>query len=446
MLIFIDLDGTITNTVHPSWKPYKDGQENYSMENYLANYPLPLINGAREFIASRKSKGDSLVIVSDSHYKYVNPICKILGLDNVSLADKPNTNKLNDYLELHPDYKVMIENKDTFFIGDTKLDIEIGRKIGVKTIWFLPYQITDEIKDERDGIGDEMLCRKMGPTYEARTFHEIETILDSPLENLYSIEAAFAGKQSNRSVKFSYNKYRDGSYACIRCLARQEQGACDTYGCADKYFMLSNPQRTREFLQTLANGISSYINQDAIKRQGWDYFTYLTDKQSTIPTNKMKEIFDLIETDIKKVLLLKWANNVLGSLRNKNLYKERQAFLQEYLSVECPIETTTDLFGQPAGREISLTGRNVIVLDDQLTTAATAWYVIRKMREKGAKNILFIAIFQMVLAVNNDILCPMCGKPMLLKMRRSDGHRFYSCTPPQYGGNGCGYIIDITNQ
>lgn len=53
MLIFIDLDGTITNTVHPSWKPYKDGQENYSMENYLANNPLPVINGAKEFIASR---------------------------------------------------------------------------------------------------------------------------------------------------------------------------------------------------------------------------------------------------------------------------------------------------------------------------------------------------------------------------------------------------------
>ncbi len=446
MLIFIDLDGTITNTVHPSWKPYKDGQENYSMENYLANNPLPIINGAREFIASRKSKGDSLVIVSDSHYKYVTPICKMLGLDNVSLADKPNTNKLNDYLELHPDYKAIVENRDTFFIGDTKLDIEIGRKIGAKTIWFLPYQITDEIRDERDGIGDEMLCRKMGPTYEARTFHEIETILDSPLENLYSIEAAFAGSKSNRSVKFSYNRYRDGSYACIRCLARQEQGVCDIYGCGDKYFMISNPQRTHEFLQTLANGISSYINQDTIKRQGWDYFTYLTDKQSTIPANKMKEIFDLIETDVKKVQLLKWANNVLGSLRNKNLYKERQAFLQEYLSVECPMETTIDLLGNYAENEISLTGKNIVVLDDQLTTAATAWYVIRKMKEKGAKNILFIAIFQMVLAVNNDILCPMCGKPMLLKMRRSDGHRFYSCTSPQYGGNGCGYIIDIKNQ
>lgn len=444
MLIFIDLDGTLVNTVHPSWKPYKDGQENYLVGNFVDK--VPVFNGAKDFIRSRKSKGDTLIVVSDSHFRYVNPICKMLGLANVSLADKPNTKKLNEYLDLHPDYKVQVENRNTFFIGDTKLDIEIGRKIGAKTIWFLPYQITDEIKDERDGIGDEMLCRKMGPTYETRTFQDIETILDSPLDNLYSVEAAFAGYQSPKSIKFSYNRYRDGSYACIRCLARQEQGVCDSYGCGDKYFMMSNPQRTPDFLQKLAKGISTYINQNAIKGQHWDYFTYLTDKRSTIPPNKMKGVFDLVETDVKKILLLKWADNVQGSLRNKNLYQERQTFLQEYLSVECPKETTTDILEQYNEQQISLSGKNIVVLDDQLTTSATAWYVIRKLKEKGAKNILFIAIFQMILAVNNDVLCPMCGKPRLLKIRRSDGHRFYSCTPPQYKGNGCGYIMDISNR
>ena len=197
MLIFLDLDGTLINTVHPSWKPYKDGIKTYPISN------IPIFEGAIEFIRSRKSKGDILVVVSDSHFKYVNPICNMLGLDSVSLADKPNTKKLNDYLNLHPDHKVQVENKETFFIGDTKLDIEIGRKIGAKTIWFLPYQITDEIKDERDGIGDEMLSRKMGPTYEARTFQEIEAILDFPLDNLYSVEAAFAGNQSKKSIKLA---------------------------------------------------------------------------------------------------------------------------------------------------------------------------------------------------------------------------------------------------
>ena len=61
MLIFLDLDGTLINTVHPGWKPYKDGLEDYPVTM------LPFIDGAKEFIAARKEKGDSLVIVSDSH-------------------------------------------------------------------------------------------------------------------------------------------------------------------------------------------------------------------------------------------------------------------------------------------------------------------------------------------------------------------------------------------
>ena len=36
-----------------------------------------------------------------------------------------------------------------------------------------------------------------------------------------------------------HNKYSDDTYACIRCLARQEQGACDKYARADKYYMMS---------------------------------------------------------------------------------------------------------------------------------------------------------------------------------------------------------------
>ena len=160
----------------------------------------------------------------------------------------------------------------------------------------------------------------------------------------------------------------------------------------------------------------------------------------------MKEIFDLVDTDIEKVYLLKWADTVIGSLRNRNLYNERQAFLQQYLLVECPTEMVTDKFGSNIEQPLSLTGKNIIVLDDQLTTAATAWHVIRKLKEQGVRNVLFIAMFQMTLTVNNDVMCPRCGKPMLLKIRRSDGCRFYSCTPPQYRGEGCGYIINVPNQ
>lgn len=444
MLILIDLDGTLINTVHPSWKPYKDGQENCIIENYLAQ--LPFFSGAREFLSSRKAKGDNVVVVSDSHFRYVNPICNMLGVECISLADKPNTSKLYQFIETRPDYKQDLENGDCFVIGDTRLDIELGRQIGALTIWFLPYQITEEIKDDRDGIGDEMLSKKYGPTYAAKTFDEMDRIIDAPLSNLYSIEATFANSTSYRAVRFSDNLYRDGSYACIRCLARQEQGSCDKYARADKYYILSTPQRTQEFVRTLATGISNYINQTELVRQGWDYFTYLTDKSSTTPPNKMREIFDQVETSIPKVQLFKWADNVHGSLREQNLYSDRQVFLQDYLSVESPTVTNIDILGQEQQTALSLSGKNIIVLDDQLTTAATAWHVIKKLKEKGARNILFVAMFQMTLSVNNGVICPRCGKPMLIKIRRIDGHRFYSCTPPEYRGDGCGYIQDIPEQ
>lgn len=440
MLIILDLDGTIINTVHPSWKPYKDGQQDYPVTQ------IPLFIGAKEFIASRKHKGDSLVIASDSHPRYVNPIADMLGVEALSLADKPNNKKIIEFLDSHPQYKQMVAEGNCLMVGDTKLDIELGRRIGALTCWILPYQITDEIKDERDGVGDEMASKKMGPTFAVKTLTELERIIDSPLDNLYSIESSFAGGKSFKAIRFSDNRYIDGSYSCIRCLARQEQGACDKYARADKYYLMSNPNRTQDLLQSLANGISTYINQPVIMNQGWDYFTYLTDKVSTVPANKMKAIFDLVSTSITKCELLKWSDSTQGSLRNHNLYNERKAFLEQFLTVSIPKEKVTDLFGGEMEQPISIQEKNIIVLDDQLTTGATAWHVIHKLKEKGAKNILFIAMFQMVLAVNNnDVICPRCGKPMIMKIRRSDGHRFYSCTPPEYRGDGCGFIIDIQN-
>ncbi len=441
MLILLDLDGTLINTVHPAWKPYKDGLQDYPVTQ------VPIFPGTMEFIASRKQKGDSLVIVSDSHPRYVEPIAKLFGVEALSLADKPNNRKLNDFLVSHLQYKQMVSEGDCMMVGDTKLDIELGRRIGALTCWILPYQITNEIRNERDGIGDEMGSKKMGPTFAVKSLTELEGILESPFNHLYSIESSFAGGQSLNAVRFSDNRYMDGSYAYIRCLARQEQGACDKYARADKYYLMSNPNRTADFLQSLANGISSYINQSAVMDQRWDYFTYLTDKASTVPENKMKAIFDLVATSIPKVELLRWSENTQGSLRNRNLYNERREYLEQFLMVSLPTETVKDLNGVESEQPISIQGRSIVVIDDQLTTGATAWHVIHELKEHGARNILFIALFQMVLEVNsNDVVCPRCGKPMIMKIRRIDGHRFYSCTPPEYRGDGCGFIVDIQNQ
>lgn len=56
----------------------------------------------------------------------------------------------------------MVDNGNCIMVGDTKLDIELGRRIGALTCWILPYLITKDITDKRDGIGDEMASKKWG--------------------------------------------------------------------------------------------------------------------------------------------------------------------------------------------------------------------------------------------------------------------------------------------
>ena len=440
MLILIDLDGTILNSIHPTWKPYRDGQDNFRIDNYLDK--LPFFPDSKEFLQKQKEKGNTVLIVSDSHPKYVVPICRYIDCDSVSLADKPNKVKLFSYLDMHPNYKRMVESGDCVFIGDTALDIELGRRMGIPTIWLLPYRITEEIKNEKDKVGDEMASLKMGPTFAAKSFVEIQQILENPINNLYAIESVFAGGESLRAIKYSQNKFMDGSYAALRCLARQESGVCDKYARADKYYLIANPNRPVELLMNLAKGVSSYLNQPAVANQGWDYITYLTDKQTTVPRNKMKELFDMIETQIPKVQLLKWSDTVSGSLRSRNLYNERREFLEQYLTVDAADVKDQEIFQQGDDVRLNINGKNIVVIDDQLTTSATAWYVIHKLKAKGAKNILFIALFQMILPVESDVLCPNCGKPMTIKIRHSDGYKFYSCIPSRFNGAGCGYTID----
>lgn len=441
MLILIDLDGTILNSVHPTWKTYKDGQGDCRIDDYLDR--LPFFPGAKEFLQKQKEMGNTVLVVSDSHPRFVDPICKYIDCDSVSLAGKPNKVQLSSFLDSHPYYKEMVESGDCVFIGDTALDIELGRRIGIPTIWILPYSITNEIKNEKDKVGDLMACIKMGPTYVAKNFADIQLILDNPIDNLYALESIFVGGESLRAIKYSQNRFMDGSYVALRCLARQEAGASDRYARGDKYYLFASPNRSTELLMTLAKGVSLFLDQPAVASQGWDYITYLTDKQTTVPMNKMKELFDMIETRIPKVQLLKWSDNVEGSLRSRNLYDERRYFLEQYLSLEVADVEEQGLFQEKNNDRPNINGKNIIVIDDQLTTSATAWYIIHKLKAKGAKNILFIALFQMALPVESDVVCPVCGKTMQIKIRHNDGVKFYSCTPPKFGGDGCGKTLPI---
>lgn len=423
MLIFIDLDGTLVDTIHHSWAPFRDGQGDVNVKNV---YAFP---GAIEFLNSFREAGHSIVLVSDSHPRYVSKFKVYFGLDGIDLADKPNTVKLMNYIASRSDLLALMQDRSQcFFIGDTKLDIETGRRLGIRTILLTQYNVSKEDIDWRNGIGDEQGSKKMGPTYYAKNFVEVASILNAPEQNLYSIEGVFAGAISRCAVKY-YERYSDGSVDLICCLARQEQGTCDPYARADKYYQISNDKRSYDFLKALADGVKFYIDEVVSHTyESWDAFTYITDKSTTQPPNKMKEIFDLVDTVIPKQIIFAWSEQVQGSLRDRYYYSERRDFLNQYLHIVDSVD---------------LNGKNIIVLDDQLTTGATAFYVIKMLHELGARNVMVIAMFQMILPVSDGKICPRCGQEMSIKIKHNDGKRFYSCVPKEFKGTGCGYIENI---
>jgi phosphoglycolate phosphatase-like HAD superfamily hydrolase len=421
MIVFLDLDGTLTDTAHERFKPFKDGLEETILNN------IPVFNGAKQFILNLKNSGHKPIILSDSHPKYVNKIAQqIFQIPAISLTDKPNVEKTLYYINSNPELSPFIEDKDNFMIvGDSWLDIEIGRRLSIRTVLTQFYNASSI--EERDGIGQDWKPIKMGPTYYAKNYEELYSIIQNPIGNLLAIEAIFQNQNSSKAVKFLHRPYSDG-FATFRCLARQEDGECDKYAKADKYYQIDNPNRSDVFLNSLAKATSNYLDEVACYQNfHWDYFTYVSDKKTTTPPNKMKEIFDLVNTSFTKIKLFEWNENVIGKLRNQPNYEARRKFIANNLYII---------------NEIELKGKRIIVLDDQFTSSATANEICSQLRNKGVKNILFIALFYLILPIESKV-CPNCGKPLKIKIRKNDGNRFYSCLPQQFGGLGCGYTKNI---
>lgn len=404
----------------------KDGVVGTDVE-LIKKYVFP---GAMSFIKDQQTLGNKLYIISDSHPKYVKVIAEqIFNLPYLSLADKPNDVKTLNFIESIHELKKEFHNKDNFIlVGDSWLDIALGRLLNIKTVLAQFYDATEF--DVRDGIGDERTQIKQGPTYYAQNFNDVANIISNPLDNLLALEAVFQGKTSSKSVNFYFQKHADG-FTAFRCLARQEGGECDKYARADKYLKIDDPTRSVEFLQKLALSVSNYLKKvEAQNKYSWDYLSYVSDKRTTSPPNKMKNIFDLIESSVPKVKLFEWDKNVTGKLRNQPDYRSRREFITKYLS-------TYD--------SIDLKHKNVMVIDDQFTSSATAFEISTQLRNRGAKNILFIALFYLILPLSSKI-CPDCGMKMLIKINRNRGNKFYSCVPPKYKGKGCGKIINMPNE
>jgi FMN phosphatase YigB (HAD superfamily) len=432
-IILLDLDGTLTNTAHASFKPMKDGKEETELSK------IPLFDGALEFVKSLKEKGYEAIIASDSHPRYVRKIAEqIFDLEYISLCDKPNISKVRNYLfdrsldtVGHPNIDEKSEKDDFFMIGDSWLDIELGRRLKIKTILTKFYKAKSV--EARDGIGQDWKPIKIGPTYYAKSFDEILDIIEKPFENLLSIEAIFQGKKSDKMVRFLRRNY-NGNFTAFRCLARQEDGECDRFARADKYFQIDNFRRSPEFLKNLAQGVSNYLKRVAkYPEYEWHYLTYVTDKKTTKPPNKMKEIFDLIESKYPKIEMFKWVDDVDGKLRQQPDYKARRAFISKNINII---------------NEVDVKGKNIIIIDDQFTSSATGNEIAYQLRKNGTKNILFVALFYLILPIVSKT-CPRsvngetCGQPLKIKIRKLDGNKFYSCVPPKYGGKGCGYTENI---
>ena len=440
MVILLDLDGTLIDTAHEKFKPYKDGLRDFDINE------IPIFPGAVEFVKKleEEENGNFVFIVSDSHPKYVNKIAsEIFGFiiedgpfsQVIYLADKPNIEKTYSQLkafahELDPHVPMINvpNDRDEFIlIGDSWLDIELGRRLNISTVLTQFYKATSI--EERDGIGQDWKPIKMGPTYYAKSFNELTNIIENPLKELLSLEAVFLNENSDKMVKFLYRNY-NGNFTAFRCLARQEDGECDRFARADKYYQIDNPTRSHEFISLLAKSVTNYLSRvEKFPEYQWDYLTYVSDKKTTTPPNKMKEIFDLVSSKFNKIKLFEWSEDVEGSLRNQPNYQTRRNFISKYLKIIDGID---------------LKDKSVIVIDDQFTSSATANEISLQLRNKGVKNILFVSLFYLILPIESKI-CPKCSNLLKIKIKKIDGAKFYSCLPPKFRGNGCGYTENIAN-
>lgn len=432
--LLIDLDGTLVDTADPALKPMKDGQAETDLSQ------IRVFEGATNFIAEAINLGFRCVVLSDSHPKYVNPIVKQFFGDiaALSLADKPNTLKT---LKFFQEQSINHSDSVCYVIGDSWLDTELGRGLQVPTILTGFYEAkTLEI---RDGIGDYVKNVKSGSTYYARSYAEVLRILKNPLDNLLCLEAGFRGINSHkaRNPRFSSDAPANGKFTAYRILARQAQGECDQYHATANYFEFNRLDRSQELLHTIRNAILVYIEWVlSYQSYSWDIFTYVPDKGTTQPANKMGELFNLIAEQIEErkhhlssLNIFEWSEEVSSSTRKQPTAAERRTFVSSNLNLR---------------PDINVKNKNVIILDDQYTTGATADALADKLRVKGAQNVLFIALFHLVAPVNSSKLCPSCiakglEKQLQVKINRQTGTKFYSCVLPKFGGNGCGYTENI---
>lgn len=78
-------------------------------------------------------------------------------------------------------------------------------------------------------------------------------------------------------------------------------------------------------------------------------------------------------------------------------------------------------------RGTDLSGKNVLVIDDVITTGATIGRAIALLREARAKSVHGVSIAKTVSIPEDTKVCPACGRDMLIRKNGTSGIRFWSC-------------------
>jgi FMN phosphatase YigB (HAD superfamily) len=424
MHVLLDLDGTLVDTNASKFDDIKCGRDrNFDLSD------IPIASGAHDFVTEIKRRGHSVTIVSDSHAAYVGPVSdRVFETPWFALADKPNTPKLRAFLQSRFGFPLRSLPEEYLFVGDTKLDTQLARGLSLPSA--LLFRGVDDAPNHPYNNKDAAWAQryKWGATYNCRSFENLLNVIEYPAKQRLALEdpigTAFA--------RFYTGKNLNDGYTLVRGLGRQQQGACDAYGAIHRYNRFGSEDRDENFLLGIAQDVSRYLRTEVFTRKHirWDMITCVADKAATKPPRKMAELLHALDVGLSKEELFNWSLDVKGSIRQEKKRADRIAFIKKFVRLDSRAD---------------LTDKNVIVIDDQYTTGATAMSHVDLLLDAGVRNVLFLALFYLADEVPTEKTCPNCGKPMSIKYNKRDGSTFYSCVPPTYNGNGCGERVNIAH-